>query len=329
MKDAHHAMNAMLIRFALARLWQAMRSILVEFHALNHPICTTDMVSISAKAEQVASSQPKAAASTLPHCIAKQAQQLAALSKPDAAAECAICLEQISEQCSQQLLACGHSFHRVCATRWLKGDGHGRCPMCRQPAGRSRRHMRPGVPVQDGVGWSSREGTEAEGRLVLAASEGDCEAVARLLADGVDVNALASHAPMDNNTPLTAAVAAGHAAVVRLLLEHEDIDVNMDNEAGRTPLLCAAARANVGILLWLLSARGLDVNGNPEGTMTALALAACNGEATIVRALLGVHGLEMDAVDDGKTALDYAQKAGHDQIADTLRAAGARHAHEI
>lgn len=227
--------------------------------------------------------------------------------------ECAICLESM-QQCMH--LACGHSFHSACINRWLHGDGQGRCPMCRQQANR---------PVRDGPRWLPREATEAEERLVLAADQGDFELVSQLLADGVDANTLASHPSLDNNTPLTAAVARGHADVVRLLLDTPSIDVNMDNEEGRTPLVCAAMNGNIAILLWLLNADGIDVNATPDGRDSALQLASANGEKDVVRALLTVTGVHVNRAVGGRTALDHAVSNGHAEIVEALRAVGAVH----
>lgn len=232
--------------------------------------------------------------------------------------ECAICMDAM-QRCVQ--LVCGHQFHAACVNRWLHGDGHGRCPMCRQRA----LPMQANPPIRDGARWQTRRATESEERLVLAADQGDCETVSRLLADGVDPNALASHLDLEDNTPLTAAVAKGHAAVVRVLLDADGIDVNMDNEEGRTPLVCAAVNGAVAILIWLLNADGIDVNATPDGTDSALALASENGEKEVVRALLSVRGVEVNRAVGGWTPLDYAVRRGHTDIVDALRSAGAIH----
>ena len=81
------------------------------------------------------------------------------------ALECAICMDAM-QKCVQ--LVCGHSFHAACVNRWLYGDGHGRCPMCRQRA----LPMQANPPVRVGARWQQRRATESEERLVLAADHG-------------------------------------------------------------------------------------------------------------------------------------------------------------
>lgn len=53
-------------------------------------------------------------------------------SLPDAFAdECAICLQTLrGADTARRLVACDHTFHRVCIDRWL--ERHAECPLCRQ-----------------------------------------------------------------------------------------------------------------------------------------------------------------------------------------------------
>merc|ERR1719387_602127 len=46
--------------------------------------------------------------------------------------QCAVCLEDVSEQETLVQLPCQHAFHALCAARWLTQDTQNapRCPLC-------------------------------------------------------------------------------------------------------------------------------------------------------------------------------------------------------
>lgn len=73
--------------------------------------------------------------------------------------------------------------------------------------------------------------------LSLAAEEG-YEAVVRLLVERDDVKA--DLKDEYGRTPLSFAVEEGHEAVVRRLVERDDVEADLRNRNGRTPLLWAA-----------------------------------------------------------------------------------------
>ena len=82
-----------------------------------------------------------------------------------------------------------------------------------------------------------------------------------------------------------------------------------------------AAQGNVADVL-----RDVDINGRDANEQTPLMLAAAHGDTDRVRRLIAV-GARLDDTDrQGNTALALAQKAGHKDIADMLRKAGARKA---
>jgi hypothetical protein len=50
------------------------------------------------------------------------------------ATECCICLREMEEGDSVVQLPCGHTFHPLCAGRWLTQSTHRSCPLCKRPA---------------------------------------------------------------------------------------------------------------------------------------------------------------------------------------------------
>jgi ankyrin repeat protein len=120
--------------------------------------------------------------------------------------------------------------------------------------------------------------------LLQAACAGNGKMVARLIDEGVDVNAGGRH----GGTALFLAADQGHTEVVRLLLEH-GADPNRipwpDPAAGviaMTPLMAAAARGHTAIAELLL-AHGADASIQVGETalyeqgVTAIFLATVNG----------------------------------------------------
>ncbi|MFZ5867999.1 MAG: ankyrin repeat domain-containing protein [Thermodesulfobacteriota bacterium] len=115
--------------------------------------------------------------------------------------------------------------------------------------------------------------------LISAASRGDAEAAARLVAEGADVNA------MDDQgwTALERASDAGHVKVVELLLG-KGARVNGTNPYGCS-LVLAASRGHLGVVE-LLVGTGPDVNTQGANGSTPLMVAAWNGHSEVVKYLL-------------------------------------------
>ena len=94
-------------------------------------------------------------------------------------------------------------------------------------------------------------------------------------------------------TPLSWAVEYGHEAVVKLLVERDDVEVNSENDDGDTLLSQAAENGNETMVLLLLD-RGADPNLQGRNRTTALQAAAARGHETIVRLLLN-EGADINA----------------------------------
>lgn len=160
--------------------------------------------------------------------------------------------------------------------------------------------------------------------LFLAAWFGLEETMKRLLAEGCSPNA-----EVAGRTPLSYAVENGQDAIVDLLLERPDVEVDAGEN---TPLLHAIEAGHDRIVERLL-ARGADPNARDITSMTrfctALHLAAKHGKETIVRLLLA-HGARVDPEDSrGKTPLSWAAQSGHEAVVKLLLEAGAKPARNV
>ncbi len=193
-------------------------------------------------------------------------------------------------------------------------------------------------------------------RLHEAAARGDLAAIARLLAEGVDVNARDA----DGRTPIMAATVARQTEAVRALVEAEaDVDIRdnrlanpflyagaeglldilrLVNEAGADPaitnryggiaLIPACERGHVDVVRYLLEESDVDVDHVNDLGWTGLleAIILADGDAAhqeIVRLLLE-NGADPELADrDGVTPLAHARAKGQAEIAGLLKVAGA------
>lgn len=128
------------------------------------------------------------------------------------------------------------------------------------------------------------EGTADGDALVSAAQAGDPGAVKAVLADGAPVNE-PSHLLMNRPTPLTAASAAGHTGVVRLLLE-KGADADLADGMEMTPLMHAAQQGHAGVVKLLMEAGG-DVTARDSLGNDAMAHASCDEVRTLLRGPAG------------------------------------------
>ena len=148
--------------------------------------------------------------------------------------------------------------------------------------------------------------------IAVAATEG-YEAVVRLLMEreDVDINSKDKY----GYTPLAQAAIEGHEAIVRLLLERENVDVNSKDEDGDTPLACAAMNGHEAVVWLLLEWEGVDVNPKNEDGYTPLAQAAIEGHEAIVRLLLEREDVNINSKDKyGCTPLVCAARNEHEAV---------------
>ncbi|BCS17425.1 ankyrin repeat domain-containing protein [Aspergillus puulaauensis] len=155
--------------------------------------------------------------------------------------------------------------------------------------------------------------------LHMAASLGNAETIAFLLAQGLHVN---SQDPT-NTTPISRAAAVGNVGVVRVLLAH-GAGVHLANTAGYTPLMHAACCGNVETIRLLL-----DAGAEPKVTTqeaichTPLLKALVCGHGEAARVLLE-HGADPCVSDaQHRTALSHAAGSTDEGTVRALLAAGA------
>ena len=133
--------------------------------------------------------------------------------------------------------------------------------------------------------------------------------------------ALVDERSADGFTALHLAAFFGRLEVARLLLARgADPDVWATGDLHVQPLHSAVAGGHEQVAALLVDA-GADVNAAQDGGSTPLMGAAQNGLAATV-ALLLAHGADPRAYDqDILTAADLADRAGHREIAATIRTA--------
>ena len=137
-----------------------------------------------------------------------------------------------------------------------------------------------------------------------------------LLQSRVHVNAHSSQVV----PPLWAACRAGQSSVVRLLLDHESVNINEKSPNGTSSLKVAMTMHHSTIEHLLLNQTGeLVVNDQGPGHWTALIFAAAQPFSWAVDHLFELPNVEVDSVDNlGRTALWWAAAGGHSQCVQSL-----------
>lgn len=155
---------------------------------------------------------------------------------------------------------------------------------------------------------------QLEQALRIAALNGRIEGVLSSLDRGAAPDAV----DPDGRTALMMAAFNGHTETVKLLLDR-GATVDAVDHIGRTALMYAAS-GPFAATVKLLIARGADPNvrDTDEG-FTALMFAAAEGQVEVIKALLS-HGSDVTIKDkDGDTALDFAEKNGHQGAVGVLK----------
>ena len=162
---------------------------------------------------------------------------------------------------------------------------------------------------------------EGPGRLDVAlfgaASDGDIDAITRLLGAGARVNAAIS----GDGSPLIAAARAGHVDAVRLLLDNRaDPDLGVAGDG--SPLIMAAGEGHLDVVALLLD-RGAAIDKAVVGDGNALIKAAGEGHLDVVTLLLH-RGAAIDhVVPCDENALIQASGSGHLDVVKLLVSRGA------
>jgi len=137
-----------------------------------------------------------------------------------------------------------------------------------------------------------------EGRLHLAANEGDIEGVAAACAEGAALDAL--H-PEFGSTPVIIAVLHNHTECVHFLLE-EKAELEQSNKFGWTPLLAACSKGNL-VSGGYLVARAADLNAQDKLGRTPLHNAVAAGCDELAKGLIEEKADVNARTKDGKTVL--------------------------
>ena len=161
--------------------------------------------------------------------------------------------------------------------------------------------------------------------LMVAAHQGDLDMVDTLLRRGADVDLAVG----GDGIPLIGAARSGNLDLVQLLLDAGAAIDDSGFGGDGNPLIAASLAGDIGTARFLVQ-RGATVDIHVPDDDTPLINAAQQGHLDMVRYLLdegadpnltGDHDRRLDVV---RTPLNQAEKGGHHDVAQLLRAAGAR-----
>ncbi|XP_051476112.1 ankyrin repeat domain-containing protein 17 isoform X4 [Apus apus] len=154
--------------------------------------------------------------------------------------------------------------------------------------------------------------------LAEACSDGDVNAVRKLLIEGRSVN---EHTE-EGESLLCLACSAGYYELAQVLLAmHANVE-DRGIKGDITPLMAAANGGHVKIVKLLL-AHGADVNAQSSTGNTALTYACAGGYVDVVKVLLESGASIEDHNENGHTPLMEAGSAGHVEVARVLLENGA------
>ncbi|XP_067279320.1 ankycorbin isoform X2 [Pseudorasbora parva] len=190
--------------------------------------------------------------------------------------------------------------------------------------------------------------SEGKSALHVAATQGQAECLAVILAHGADVSLqdasgfTALHLAAKNNHPECAkkllqtkcvvdapdssgkmalhhAAASGNTVIVQLLCEHK-CHVNFKDSDGMTPLLLSARHAHTEVCRSLLD-WGADINARDKNGRTAVMLSSESSCLTAVE-LLVQRGADLQMVDSlGHDVFHYAKLSGSSEVRTVLNTA--------
>lgn len=155
--------------------------------------------------------------------------------------------------------------------------------------------------------------------------DGNLEGVKAALGRGEDVNGRGGYC---NGTGLMEAMGGQHDAVVQLLLDQDNIDINCQDRDGRTALHWAAAWGNARAVEKLVNKPGQGLNVRDSDGRSPLMWAVWEGKEQIVSQLLEVPGVEQETIDgQGRTLEQVAREWGHADILKILEEGRKKGAH--
>jgi hypothetical protein len=136
-----------------------------------------------------------------------------------------------------------------------------------------------------------------------------------LLSKHGDSNIKADSKDKYGRTPLSWAAWEGHEAVVRLLIERDDVEADSKDKYGRTPLLWAACEGHEAVVRLLIERDDVEADSKDNRGRTPLSWAAWEGHELVVRLLIERDDVEADSKDSyDRTPLSLAAEEGHEAV---------------
>ena len=104
-------------------------------------------------------------------------------------------------------------------------------------------------------------------------------------------------------------------AVVKLLVERDNVEVDSRDNYGQTPLSMAAGSGHEAIVKLLVERNDVEAASKDNYDQTPLSMAAGSGHEAIVKLLVERNDVEVDSMDNyGRTPLSLAAGSGHEAI---------------
>ncbi|MCY3974102.1 MAG: ankyrin repeat domain-containing protein [Simkaniaceae bacterium] len=163
-------------------------------------------------------------------------------------------------------------------------------------------------------------------RVLTTSTEGGGSRVPSPVKTASPINLSPVASPVEEGSPLLAAVGAGQEDVVKALLENEEIDLTESDDQGRTALHIACQKGHGNIVRLLLQAMdGVGVCRCDVDHHTALMCAILNNHTDCVRHILNEKHAHVNYVttQGGDTPLIMASRTGNREIVELLLQKGA------
>lgn len=151
--------------------------------------------------------------------------------------------------------------------------------------------------------------------LAVAVRGGFADACSLLLNGGADPN----WPDQASKLPLALAASHNHLKILRSLLKHSLIQVDLTDAAGQTALMEACRNGSFQCVQAILEDGRADINEKDRNARTSLHHACMTGNDRAVKALLAISKLDLGARDcDGRDAMSIASQNGHMSIVKRL-----------
>jgi len=163
-----------------------------------------------------------------------------------------------------------------------------------------------------------------EKKLYYAAGDGRGSEVSSLLKDHPEINVNWTNQSYDQWSPLHLASALGHVEVVKRLLAHPNINVNLKNSDERTPLSYGCWIGQVSVVEVLLKDPRVNVALDDNNGRTPLWHASWFGHHEVIEWLIacgkdiGIENKKGKAFGQDYTVLEIARERGKTEVMSLL-----------